>query len=259
MISRLSRRVRLLAVVLTVLSTLALVQGPAKAVVGGSPVPDGRYPFMAALLFDGSQGCGGSVISSEWVLTAAHCVADGNEAGLSVSVGDSDWQQGTVVDVTQVVVHPQYDDSTSANDAALLRLATAAPVAPLALAGPGDDAYEAHGAPATVAGWGSEVPIVGLIPPLGSEMREADLEIVGDDECLDDADAATQVCAAALLRDSCQGDSGGPLFATTPDGSELQIGIVSYGFGCAVPTFAGVYSEVNSASIRGFISQTAGV
>ncbi|MGH9136881.1 MAG: S1 family peptidase [Acidimicrobiales bacterium] len=254
-----TRTLRLLLLPVLLLLAFALRPMAADAVVGGSPVPDGKYPFMAAVLDDGSQFCGGSVIASTWVLTAAHCVADGSAAGLSVSVGDSDWAQGTRIPVTQVFVHLAYDDSSQANDAALLRLASAAPVAPITLAGPGDDAFEAHGAPVTVAGWGSIIPIVGLLPPLDSQMREAALTVVGDAQCTQDNDPATQVCAEALLRDSCQGDSGGPLFATAPGGARIQVGIVSYGLGCAVPLFPGVYSEVNSPSIRSFISQTAGV
>ncbi len=65
-------------------------------------------------------------------------------------------------------------------------------------------------------------------------------------------------CAGDGQYDSCQGDSGGPLFAST-SGGRVQIGIVSYGIGCAIPLFTGVYSEVNSASIRSFIAANAGV
>ena len=56
----------------------------------------------------------------------------------------------------------------------------------------------------------------------------------------------------------CQGDSGGPLFATTA-GRVVQIGIVSYGQSCALPKFPGVYSEVNNAQIRSWITSVSGV
>ena len=59
--------------------------------------------------------------------------------------------------------------------------------------------------------------------------------------------------------DSCGGDSGGPLFATTSAGTEIQVGIVSYGIGCAKQRYAGVYGEVNSPTIRSFIADVAGV
>ena len=62
--------------------------------------------------------------------------------------------------------------------------------------------------------------------------------------------ADSEVCAETLGGDSCQGDSGGPLFGTLADGRLVQVGIVSYGLGCAVPAFPGVYGEVNNASIH---------
>jgi trypsin len=198
------------------------------------------------------------VIGSQWFLTAAHCVVGGTASHFSVSVGNVDYTQGRVISVTGINVHPNYDANTSANDAALLHLATAAGVTPVRLAGAADDGLEANGASAIVAGWGSQVPLVGLVPPLDSQQREATVQVVGDSQCSADQDAATQICAAALLKDSCQGDSGGPLFAVTAT-ERVQIGIVSYGTGCAVPTFPGVYSEVNAPSIRSFISSTAGV
>jgi trypsin len=155
-------------------------------------------------------------------------------------------------------VHPNYNADTSANDAALIHLASPTGVTPVRLAGATDDGLEADGASAIVAGWGSQVPLVGLVPPVDSQQREATLSVVGDDQCSEDQDAGTQICAEALLKDSCQGDSGGPLFAVTST-EPVQIGVVSYGLGCAVPQFPGVYSEVNAPSIRNWITSTAGV
>ncbi len=252
-------RVRGSLLILSIGAVLAVLPRPADAVVGGSEVPQGTYPFIAAVLSGGSQFCGGSVIGSQWVLTAAHCVPDGLEPGLAVSVGNVDYTQGRVVAVNGVNVHPLYDPDTSANDVALLHLVAPAGVTPIALTVEGDDRYEADGAPVVVAGWGSELPLIGLVPPLGTRMKQAALAVVDDGACTQDNDAATQVCAEALLKDSCQGDSGGPLFATTGGGGRIQVGVVSYGQGCAIPFFPGVYSEVNSASIRSFIRFTASI
>jgi trypsin len=248
------RRARV-AVVATVLAAVAatFAAPSAEAVVNGTRVAEGERSFMAALLSDGSQFCGGSVIAPQLVMTAAHCVSDGSAEGLSVSVGSTDWTAGTEIPVTEVIVHPDYDQAPSA-DVAVLRLAAPAPVEPIALAGPGDDGLEAAGRPAVVSGWGSQTPFIGQVPPLDNALYEVELTVVADDDFQCGTDSpADQVCASDLLEDSCQGDSGGPLFADLP-GGEVQIGIVSSGLGCAVPFFAGLYTEVNGPRIASFLA-----
>lgn len=234
--------------------------GPARAVVNGSSASEGQFPFMAAItdatLF---QFCGGTVIGSSWILTAAHCVVDEQASGLRVITGRTDLGSsgGQVLSVSSIHVSPLYDGN--GNDVALLHLSSPTTSPAIRLSGSADNDLEADGAPVTTAGWGDTLPTEGLFST--NHLQYADLKVMGDSKCggrMIGFDAATGVCANELLKDSCNGDSGGPLWAVK-GGVKIQIGIVSYGYSCAIPEVPGVYSEVNSATIRSFISSTSGI
>ena len=252
---------RLLAVAATTAALSLAPAAPAGAIVNGSAAPEGAYAFMASLQ-DGTgfAFCGGSVIASSWVLTAAHCVPDGDASDLYVVTGRTDLgdtSKGQRIKVDAVHVNPEYADS--AHDSALLHLSVPTSSPAITLAGAADDGLEAAGTPVTVTGWGDQTGTMGLTST--NQLRTVDLKVVSDSECAQTnfgLDAPTAVCAAALLKDSCQGDSGGPLFATVA-GRPVQVGIVSYGTGCALPKFPGVYSEVNNAQIRGWITSVSGI
>jgi trypsin len=231
---------------------------PAHAIVGGTTAANGAYPFMAALVDSTDfQFCGGSVIASTWVLTAAHCVSDGSAANLWVITGRNDLSAsgGQRIKVSTVYVNPSYDGN--GHDTALLKLSAATTSAPITLATAANDDLEQPGVDVRVTGWGDQYGAMGLLAT--NQLREVDLKVVSDSECGQTNlgfDAATGVCAAALLKDSCQGDSGGPLFSVA---GRIQIGVVSYGQGCGLPKFPGVYSEVNNGQIRSWITSVSGV
>jgi trypsin len=240
----------------------ATMFAPASAIINGSAAPEGAYPFMAAIT-DGTdfQYCGGSVISSTWVLTAAHCVEGTNPTKEVVNVitgrtNLGDTSKGQKIRVSQIYVHPKYNGSDY--DAALLRLSSATSSPAIQIASAADDYLEAPGTVVRVTGWGDTTPTLGLNAT--NQLRYVDLKVVSDAECgvaNIGFHGPSGVCAEELLKDSCNGDSGGPLFWN--GSTRIQIGIVSYGNSCAVPKSPGVYSEINNPDIRKFIKDTSGV
>lgn len=258
---------------------------PSAEVVGGRPVADGTYPFIAALL-DRRRGgsavrqqfCGGTLIDEDSVLTAAHCVEevgrrDGPRLGdLAVVVGRTVLAsaQGEVRAVTAIAIHPRYRGGGFAYDAAVLTLAAPVTnVAPIVLTD-GSAAIERPGRRATIAGWGNTRP-----QPAGRQgrganfpnrMQRAVVPILPDNRCADayrggaksdDYSPPLMLCAGRENLDACQGDSGGPLFVVAGDGFR-QIGLVSYGAGCGSRGFPSGFAQLGAPSIRQFVAAAAG-
>lgn len=263
----LARTLARLTAAAVVLAGAQLATSPADAIVGGYQAEAGEFPFMASIQTKGADGtdghfCGGSVIGTRWVLTAAHCLVDTQPGEIQVGVGRTnldDLSSGQTLNADRIVVHPDYD-KTGTFDAALIHVTADITAPSIALAAVGEDSLEQDGAALTVAGWGTEFFGSPFIP---ADLKAVDVAAVADENCTTNRTQGFQdeseLCAEALGGDSCQGDSGGPLFGTLADGRRIQVGIVSYGLGCAVPMFPGVYGEVNNASIRSFISSTAGI
>jgi secreted trypsin-like serine protease len=196
---------------------------------------------------------------------------------VKVRVGTTDisGDAGELLPVDAVTVHERYasSDNDAANDydVALLHLARPATQGvPIRLAAPaGEKPLWAPGKGALVTGWGgSFFPGIGGVNTSEKQLMEVEVPIVSDDECrrfyqVDDPtglttgrfDPLTMVCAGELTggKDSCNGDSGGPLVVPDAAGALVQVGVVSWGFGCGYPSQYGVYARVADAPLYDWI------
>ncbi len=211
-------------------------------IVGGEEANIEDYPFTVALTQSGQQFCGGTIAAPNKIVTAAHCVEGSDPGSMEVVSGQTlmSGSDGTVSQVTDIWVHPEYTDASgSGYDAAVLTLEADVQEAPAALATADDPAYQ-PGTTSTVLGWGTTSP--------GGEQSDhllkVDVPIVGNQECNEAYGGSineSMACAGFPEggKDACQGDSGGPLVV-----DNKLIGIVSWGQGCAEAGYPGVYGNV---------------
>ncbi|XP_066498731.1 transmembrane protease serine 9-like isoform X2 [Hoplias malabaricus] len=223
-------------------------------IVGGQNATPGSWPWQVSLQAYGLHFCGGSLINSDWVLTAAHCFGSDDPSPWTVSLGEQSLGIPTSnvvsISVTRVIIHPSYNSATEDNDIALLQLnssVTFTPfIKPVCLAATGSSFF--NGTLTWVTGWGDTDSGVSLPTPM--TLQEVQVPVIGNRKCncLYGVGRITNnmLCAGLLAggKDSCQGDSGGPL-VSKQGGVWVQAGIVSFGEGCALPNFPGVYTRVS--------------
>ncbi|CAL1274439.1 unnamed protein product [Larinioides sclopetarius] len=236
-----------------------------RRIVGGQESVIGAWPWMALIYYIRRNGrsaeCGGVVITTKHIITAAHCIVSSRRGNtmsarqLMVRLGDhdieSDSEGATPVDfaVRSVIKFAGFDLRTFQNDIAILVLNSSIQfgrnIAPICLpfnVFKGDLSNRN----AFTAGWGT----ISYGGPASSKLQEVQLRIWENPRCKvvfrrEVPITNANMCAGDGDKDACRGDSGGPLMLAHTDGRFYLIGIVSFGKKCAEPGVPGVYARIN--------------
>jgi len=213
-------------------------------IVGGSESAPHKYPWMAALFVDDQWFCGGTLISDEWVLTAAHC-ADGASEML-VMLGAHNVREGAEegrmeLTTTDFFTHPDWSQMNIHNDLALIHLPQAInftdKISPVCLPAYSEAEETFAHLTAWASGWGKPTDSASSISPV---LREVDTETITNLLCKLEFLTVNRniICISGKGgKSTCNGDSGGPLhLVDTSTGVYKQIGITSFGssLGCEI-------------------------
>jgi len=225
---------------------------PPGRIVNGEDATECEWKWQAQLR-RGYSFCGGTLISPDWVLTAAHCVGNTN---FDVRFGDHNVSQSSSNVQTRraakVYAHPKYETRPTRYDLAMVKLDSPVEindcVAPACLPEQGDDVN--GGEKCWITGWGT-LRSGGNSPKI---LQEGEVTIVSNDDCvnkfgysrsqIDDTMICAQGSSGGGIVDACQGDSGGPLVCES-NGRWSVYGATSWGRGCAGANYPGVWARVH--------------
>uniref|UniRef100_A0A8C5EC84 Mast cell tryptase-like n=1 Tax=Gouania willdenowi TaxID=441366 RepID=A0A8C5EC84_GOUWI len=222
-------------------------------VVGGDDAAAGSWPWQVSLHIT-AHVCGGTVISNQWVVTAAHCIIRSASQytlyfGRNTQAGPNPNEVSR--SVSQIIVHPNYNNTLLNNDIALMKLSSPITfteyIRPACLASNSSQFHNATLCWAT--GWGRLGEDEDL--PLTSPLQEVQVPVIGNRQCSCSYSSGTNgnitgqmICAGQEGKGTCQGDSGGPL-QCKQNSRWIQAGIASFGIPCAKNSFPEVFARVS--------------
>ncbi|XP_073537386.1 trypsin-like isoform X2 [Phyllobates terribilis] len=219
-------------------------------IVAGYTCGKNSVPWQVSLN-SGYHFCGGSLINSLWVISAAHCY----KASVHVRLGEHNIavSEGTeqFINSARVIRHASYSSWTLDNDIMLIKLASAASINSYVQAIGLPSGCPAAGTSCLISGWGNTLRSGTNMPNL---LLCVDAPVLTAAQCSNAYPGeitGNMICVGYLEggKDSCQGDSGGPVVCS----GRLQ-GIVSWGYGCALRDYPGVYTKV--CNYNSWISST---
>uniref|UniRef100_A0A3Q0R0Y5 Peptidase S1 domain-containing protein n=1 Tax=Amphilophus citrinellus TaxID=61819 RepID=A0A3Q0R0Y5_AMPCI len=212
-------------------------------IVGGTNASEGEWPWQASLQVQGTHICGGALIASQWVVSAAHLWT----VYLGKLLLNRSSPTEEVARVQRIHLHLYYDDESHDYDLALLKLDRPASALLAGHARPACLPPPTHqlepGLLCWVTGWGT------LQEGGDNVLQKVDVRLVSEESCIRSYGHVVtprMLCAGYRSggKDACQGDSGGPLVCQEPSGRWFLAGVVSWGRGCGRPDYYGVYTRI---------------
>ncbi|XP_077773293.1 serine protease 27-like [Podarcis muralis] len=235
---------------------------PQNRIVGGKDASRGDWPWQVSLQYNGQHACGGTLISADWVLTAAHCFPKTSKLShFQANLGNyqllNPEPNAKWLKLSQVIVNKHYAGDGTSGDIALVQLEHPVrftkSILPACL--PDAKVQIPNGTLCWVTGWGA--PQYGATLRAPKTLQQLQVPLIDTRSCDAMYHIGTgippsirqiqddMICAgyAKGEKDACLGDSGGPLVCQE-DGAWFVVGIVSWGEMCAIPNRPGVYTRV---------------